>query len=156
MSKVTKLGPSVLPSPSVDTTCVELSYLSLQSLFSQAQAQNLNPTPVNSHVTSPSTKFKGATANPVLHNFTWACPQLGLWISSSQDKPFVWMLLFKVWIVFSLSTSFIFLFSAPTLQQVRQVEVVTFQDPRKKLKTKETPTAVNVSVRIQDILCTDF
>lgn len=52
--------------------------LSLQSLFSRAQAQNLNPTPVNSHVASPSTKFRGAIAHPALHSFTWACPQFGV------------------------------------------------------------------------------
>ncbi|XP_056261086.1 uncharacterized protein C1orf131 homolog [Seriola aureovittata] len=29
--------------------------------------------------------------------------------------------------------------TGPTFQQMKQVEVVTFQDPRKKLKTKQTP-----------------
>lgn len=34
---------------------------------------------------------------------------------------------------------------APAIQQVSQVEVVTFQDPRKKMKTKASPAPVKVS-----------
>ncbi|KAG8011457.1 hypothetical protein GBF38_006258 [Nibea albiflora] len=37
--------------------------------------------------------------------------------------------------------------TGPSSRQVSQVEVVTFQDPRKKLKTKQTPTLDKAPVR---------
>lgn len=40
------------------------------------------------------------------------------------------------------------LHSGPSSRQVSQVEVVTFQDPRKKLKTKQTPTLDKVPNKV--------
>lgn len=157
--KVTKLSPSVRPSSSVDT-CVELPYLSLQSLFSQAQAQNIDRTPVNSHVYITGHKVQRSDRQSCLFTqlymslstvgvVNFSCPLKTNPLHESYS------LKCGLFSVIAHQSSFFFP-SGPTLQQVNQVEVVTFQDPRKKIKTKETAAPVNVSVSPQDILCVDF
>lgn len=66
-------------------------------------------------------------------------------------------LIWCCWFLFILAEADFFCFVlflyflASALQRVSQVEVVTFQDPRKKMKPKEIPAPVKVSVSLRDI-----